>query len=232
MSDLIDYRLADGVAVITHDDGKANVYGHPAIDGIHAALDKAEQEAGAVLLVGRDGKFSAGFDLGVMTSSVENMRALVGAGAELATRILTFPRPTVAACTGHALAMGGIMLLAFDHRVGADGPFKLGLNEVAIGMNVPHFAMELSRFRIPTRYFAEVLFGTVHAPAAALERGYLDEVVDGGIDAAVARATEVATQLAALDGRAHSLSKDLARGPLAADILANLTDDLSRFGPS
>jgi enoyl-CoA hydratase len=186
-----------------------------------------------VLWVGREGKFSAGFDLSVMTSSADAMVALVAAGAELGTRLLTFPRPTVAACTGHALAMGGIMLLAFDHRVGADGPFKIGLNEVAIGMNVPDFAMELARFRIPQRYFAEVLFGTVHTPTAAVERGYLDEVVAGdSIDAAVARATEVATQLAQLDARAHSMSKDLARGPLAARIRERLTDDLSRFGRS
>lgn len=232
MSDVIDYRLVDGVAVITHDDGKANVYGHAAIDGIHAALDRAEQEAGAVLWIGREGRFSAGFDLAVMTSDADAMVGLVAAGAELATRLLTFPRPTVAACTGHALAMGGIMLLAFDHRVGLDGPYKIGLNEVAIGMNVPDFAMELSRFRIPQRYFAEVLFGTVHAPTAAVERGYLDEVVTGGVVDAVARATEVATQLATLNARAHSMSKALARGPLAERIRARLMEDLGQFGRS
>lgn len=230
MSDLIDYRLVDGVAVITHDDGKANVYGHDAIDGIHAALDRAEQEAGSVLWVGREGKFSAGFDLSVMTSTADAMIALVAAGGELATRLLTFPRPTVAACTGHGLAMGGIMLLAFDHRVGADGPFKLGLNEVAIGMNVPDFAMELARFRIPTRYFAEVLFGTVHLPADAVERGYLDQVV--AADAVVATAMEKATYLATLDARAHSMSKDLARGPLAERIRSRMQADLAQFGRS
>ena len=229
MSDLLDYRLDGKVAVLTYDDGKANVYGHPGIDAIHAALDKAEQEAGAVLLVGREGKFSAGFDLQVMTSGVDEMRGLVKAGARLANRILTFPRPTVAACTGHGLAMGAILLLAFDHRVGADGPFKLGMNEVAIGMHVPHFAMELGRFRIPTRYFGELVFGTIHDPAGAVERGYLDEVVapDQVLDVALAKAHA----LSELSASAHSMTKVLARGDLHDLIEARLDADIDRLGP-
>ena len=229
MSDLLDYRLDGQVAVLTYDDGKANVYGPAGIAAIHEGLDRAEEEARAVLLVGREGKFSAGFDLSVMTSSVENMRGLVQAGAELALRIFTFPRPTVAACTGHALAMGAIMLLGFDHRVGADGPYKVGMNEVAIGMSVPHFAVELSRFRIPSRYYAEVLFGTVHTPAAAVERGYLDEVV--GPDEVVGRASEVAHQLSTLNSTAHAISKDLARGAVARDAGERLAADIATLGP-
>jgi enoyl-CoA hydratase len=229
MSDLLDYRLDGEVAVLTYDDGKANVFGHPGIDAIHEALDRAEQEARALLFVGREGKFSAGFDLSVMTSGVDNMRALVLAGAELALRVLTFPRPTVAACTGHGLAMGAILLLAFDHRVGADGPFKLGMNEVAIGMSVPDFAMELARFRIPTEYFAEVLFGKIHDPRAASRRGYLDEVV--APDEVVTRAGAVAQDLSALHSSAHSISKDLARGPLRARIEERLAADIASLGP-
>ena len=226
---LVDYRLDGEVAVLTYDDGKANVFGHPGIDAIHEALDRAEQEARALLYVGREGKFSAGFDLSVMTSGVENMRTLVGAGAELALRVLTFGIPTVAACTGHGLAMGAILLLAFDHRVGAEGPFKLGMNEVAIGMNVPDFAMELARFRIPKQYFAEVLFGQIHDPASAAQRGYLDEVVPA--DEVVDRALAKAQELSALDSRAHSVSKDLARGPLRARIEERLAADIAALGP-
>lgn len=229
MSDLLDYRLDGQVAVLTYDDGKANVYGPAGLAAIHEGLDRAEEEARAVLLVGREGKFSAGFDLSVMTSGVEHMRGLVQAGAELALRIFTFPRPTVAACTGHALAMGAIMLLGFDHRVGADGAYKLGMNEVAIGMSVPQFAIELGRFRIPTRYFAEVLFGTIHTPAAAVERGYLDEVVAPA--QVVARATEVAHQLSTLSSTAHAISKDLARGEVARMVGERLAADISTLGP-
>jgi enoyl-CoA hydratase len=226
---LLDYRLDGDVAVLTYDDGKANVYGPAGLAAIHEGLDRAEEEARAVLLVGRDGKFSAGFDLSVMTSGVDDMRALVQAGAELALRFFTFPMPTVAACTGHALAMGAIMLLGFDHRVGADGPFKLGMNEVAIGMSVPHFALELGRFRIPARYYAEVLFGTIHTPAVAVERGYLDEVV--APHEVVARATEVARQVATLNTGAHARSKELARGAVAREIRERLTADMATLGP-
>jgi enoyl-CoA hydratase len=229
MPDLLDYRLDGDVAVLTYDDGKANVFGHPGIDAIHAALDKAEQEARAVLLVGREGKFSAGFDLSVMTSGVDQMRGLVKAGARLANRVLTYRLPTVAACTGHGLAMGAILLLAFDHRVGAEGPFKLGMNEVAIGMHVPHFAVELGRFRIPTRHFGELLFGTVHDPVGAVERGYLDEVVPA--DEVVATALAKATQLATLSTSAHAMTKELARGDLHALIESRLDADIDRLGP-
>ncbi len=141
-------------------------------------LTRAEDEAGALLLTGREGKLSAGFDLSVMTSGEEAMQGLVRSGAELLVRWYASPLPTVAACTGHALAMGSLLLLASDTRIGAEGPFKLGLNEVAIGMGLPIFAVELARDRLSPRAFtAATIQGQVYDPAGALEAGYLDRLV-------------------------------------------------------
>ncbi len=134
MADLVQYDLREGVARLSLDDGKANAISHAMLDAVNGALDRAEKEAGAVLIAGRPGRFSAGFDLSVMRSGGAAVGELVGGGARLALRLYEFPSPVVAACTGHALAMGAILLLASDTRLGARGDFKLGLNEVAIGM--------------------------------------------------------------------------------------------------
>jgi enoyl-CoA hydratase len=224
-SQLLDYRLDGTLAVLTLDDGKANAYSHEALDAIGAALDRAEQEATAVLLVGRPGRFSAGFDLSVMTSGDEPMRALVSAGAELLLRVFTFPMPVVVACTGHALAAGALMLLSADRRIGADGAFKIGLNEVAIGMGLPHFAVELARYRMPASAFDSALLGRTFAPADAVAAGYLDRVV--APDDLLAEATAEATELAALSKGAVAHSKRLARQAIADDARGRLAADLA-----
>ncbi|MGE3675370.1 MAG: enoyl-CoA hydratase-related protein, partial [Polyangiaceae bacterium] len=98
MADSIQYELNDGVAILTLDDGKANALGHDVVMSLGKHLDQAEQEASAVLLVGREGKFSAGYNLKEMMAGPESARKLVKAGGELMLRIFTFPRPVVAAC--------------------------------------------------------------------------------------------------------------------------------------
>ena len=115
---------------------------------MHEALDRAESDARSVVITGRQGKFSAGFDLATMTESTESMRELVTAGAQMLMRLYGFGLPTVAACNGHALAAGALVLLSCDRRIGAEGPAKIGLNEVAIGMALPIFAVELARDRL------------------------------------------------------------------------------------
>src|ERR1700759_881994 len=153
MSDLVTTESAGDVAVITFDDGKANALSFDAIDNISAALTAAATEAKAAVLMGREGKFSAGFDLSIMQGSPDGAKNLLGAGAELGLQVFASPIPVVLGVTGHALAMGGILTTCADYRVGAEGPFKIGLNEVAIGMPVPRFAVELTRARIVKTWF-------------------------------------------------------------------------------
>lgn len=229
MTSILTYELDGEVAVLRLDDGKANAIGPDTVAALDEALTRAEGEAGALLIVGRDGKFSAGFDLSVMTSGVEAMRGLVQSGAELLLRLYASPLPTVAACTGHALAMGCLLLLASDTRVGADGPFKIGLNEVAIGMGLPIFAVELARDRLaPPAFTAATVQGQVFGPADAVAAGYLDRVVPA--DELEATALDTARQLAELRRGAVAHTKVRARQRTIDLIQATLAEDMAETG--
>jgi enoyl-CoA hydratase len=190
------YRLDDGVAVITLDDGKANAFSDAVLAVLEELLDQLEADgARALVLVGREGRFSAGFDLKEMTAGLEGMRALVGRGGRWLLRLYGLGVPTVAACTGHALAAGAITLLACDVRIGADVAAKIGLTEVSIGMPLPAFAVELARERLTTASFvAATLQASAYDPAGAAAVGYLDRVVpaDALVDEAMAEARRLA----------------------------------------
>jgi enoyl-CoA hydratase len=225
MTDLLSYRLEGSVAVLVLDDGKANVVNDRSIGALHDALDRAEREAGAVLLAGRPGRFSGGFDLSVMGSGVEAMQALVRSGVELLIRIWEFPRPVVVACTGHAVAAGAMFLLAADYRIGLEGDWSIGLNEVGIGMPLPVFTMELARARLDPRSFTRA---TLHAElfdgGGAVEAGYLDEAV--APDELLDRSMASATALAKLPPGGYLPSKDRARHALADYVRATLDEDM------
>ena len=232
MTDAITYRFEDGIAIVTIDDGKANAISHEVLGGLREALDQAEREARALVIVGREGKFSAGFDLAVMTESTESMRGLVIEGARFLTRLYGFPLPTVAACTGHALAAGSLILLACDVRIGAEGPSKIGLNEVAIGMALPIFAVELARERLTSRELPSATMGArIYDPQGAAEAGYLDQVV--AADRVVAESVAEATRLSALRTGAYARTKQVARAAVIDHIESTLVDDMASVtGPT
>ena len=227
------YDLTDGLATITIDDGKANVFSNAALEALESHLDEVEAaEARALLIVGRPGRFSAGFDLAEMTSSTESMRALVMRGARWWMRLYGLGLPTVAACTGHALAGGAITLLSCDLRIGADVPAKIGLSEVAIGMPLPAFAVELARDRLSTRAFTASTMGAqVYDAAGAAEVGYLDRVVPEA--ELIATATAEARRLGELSTGAYAATKQRARQVHITRTLADLEADMADIdGPT
>jgi len=229
---VLDYSLDGRLAVLRMDDGKANALSHAAIDALHAALDRAEKEAGAVCLLGRPGRFCAGFDLSVMRSGPEPMRRLVTAGAELLMRMAVHPLPIAIGCTGHALAAGALLLLAADSRTGARGEFKIGLNEVAIGMPLPVFAYELARERLSKRHWLRATVqAELYAPESAVDAGFLDAVCEPS--ALVEAALAEARRLAALPQPAFRRTKASVRGGVVAGIRATLAEDMARLtGPT
>lgn len=228
MSDVVRYEQRGAVALLTLDDGKANAVSPALVRALDAALDRAERDAQAVVLSGRAGRFSAGFDLSVMTGGMDGMRALVQSGAELALRMYGFPRPLVIACTGHALAAGAVFLCSADLRIGAAGPFKIGLNEVAIQLPLPLFAMELARARLTPRWFTRaVTQAHIFDPAGASEAGYLDEVV--AAEALLETALQRAAQLATLPDPAFRLTKGRERGAAIAAIREGLVADIAKL---
>jgi enoyl-CoA hydratase len=229
ISDAVSYELDGDVAVITFDDGKATALSRAAIDALGAALDRASNESKAVVLAGRPGRFSAGFDLSVMKGGIESVRALVTAGAELSVRIYTFEQPVVIACTGHALAAGAILLMSADVRIGAEGEFKIGLNEVAIGMPIPQFVSELARDRLSRRHVtAATALATIYDPVGALDAGFLDATVPP--EQVIAAARQRAAALAAtLSPPAFRGTRTTVRGGVAAAIRNGLEADIAAF---
>ena len=166
MTEPVSYQLDNKVAVIQMDDGKANALSKGMIEGLLAALARAEQEASAVVLAGRAERFCAGFDLRVMMSGPEAATELLRAGSDLLMNLYGATIPLVIACTGHALAGGALVVLTGDFRVGAAGAFKLGLNEVSIGLPVPVLAMELARDRLlPTELPHATLGARIYLPS-------------------------------------------------------------------
>ncbi|MBI2709616.1 MAG: crotonase/enoyl-CoA hydratase family protein [Actinobacteria bacterium] len=226
MTGPVTFTIQGDVAVVVLDDGKANALSSPVVSALGDALDRAEAEARALVIAGRDGRFSAGFDLAEMTSGADAVRALVGHGGRLLTRLFGLGIPTVAACTGHALAAGAITLLACDRRVGRPGAYKVGLNEVAIGMALPVFAVEMARARLaPTALTTATLGATIYDPQGAVDAGYLDRLADDPLAEALAEAE----QLAGLRRGAYARTKTALRGEVIERILSTLDADLSQL---
>lgn len=220
------YTLEGSTALILIDDGKANALSEAMIGELVEALARAEKEASSVVLAGRPERFSAGFDLKVMMSGPEQAKTLLRGGAGLLMKLYGSPLPIVAACTGHALAGGALVLLTADVRVGAAGAYRIGLNEVSIGMPVPILAMELARDRLAKAELSHATLGArIYAPEDAARAGYLDEVV--AADQVLARAKTEAARLGGHSRLAFSATKKRLRGKTIAHILGTLEEDMA-----
>ena len=218
MSDeIVRYRLEEKVATIEMDDGKANAISRSMLEVLGRALDRAEKEAAAIVFTGRAGRFSGGFDLAAMRGGAEQALPLVAAGSELALRLYGFPLPVVIACTGHAIAMGAVLLLSGDTRLGADGEFKIGLNEVAIGLPLPPFALHLAEARLSKRHLVRAaLQAEIYTPGEAADAGFLDRATSAAALAGEARAE--AKRLLALDPSAFRATKLALRSETIARV--------------
>ncbi len=200
--DLVSYELAESIATITMDDGKVNVMSLPMMAALNGALDRAETDGAVVLLTGRPRIFSGGYDMALFSRSADEIVATLRAGGNLVQRILGFPTPVVAACNGHAVAQGAFVLLAADSRIGTAGPFKIGLNEVAIGLTIPHYGVEVARMRLSAPWFNHATTtGELYDPTAALAAGFLDRTVD--TDELASASRDEAVRLTKLDMSAH-----------------------------
>ena len=222
----VSLRKEKGISIIAIDDGKANVFSLAMTQGLNAALDEIDTKTGAVVIVGRDGLYSGGFDLNVIRGGdPQATQQMITNGILVALRAFDFPRPIVAAVTGHAVAMGSIFNMGLDWRIGAQGNFRHGLNEVRDGLTLPIFAIELPRFRLNPRLFEDAtLRSRMFSPEDAIEAGFLDEVVepDELLEAAVRKAEELST----LPNPAYALSKKRSRAPTKKYVLETMESDL------
>lgn len=226
----VSLRREGPVSIITIDDGKANVFGLPMTQALSAALDEIDTKEGAVVIEGRDGMYSGGFDLNIVRGDDPDAgRKMTLGGVRVALKAFDFPRPIVAAVTGHAVAMGAIFNMGLDWRIGAMGNFKHGLIEIRAGLVLPIFALELPRFRLNPRMYQEAAFQSrVYSPEEAVEAGFLDEVAEP--DKVRERAYRKAEELATLPNPAYGVSKKRDRAPTKKYIEETLISDLDAIG--
>jgi enoyl-CoA hydratase len=225
MTELVQFEEQSNYCLITMDDGKANALSFDMLAAVNAALDRAEEAGKVVIVCGRPGKFSAGFDLAIMGGGGDAMIDLLRAGATLARRIVNFSTPVVLAVSGHALAMGALLLLSADYRIGVQGNYKIGLNEVAIGMTLPYFGVALAKARLASAHVNKAVgLAQIYDAAGAVEAGYLDEAVSE--DDLLPRVIARAEQLSALDMNAHKHTKMRVREDLKAALDAAIEKEL------
>jgi enoyl-CoA hydratase len=225
---LVNYQKSDGIATLSMDDGKVNVMSTSMLKELTSAFERAEKDGMIVILTSaRRGIFSAGFDTKILArKDPQQVFDMVRLGAELAARVLAYPRPVVIACPGHAFPMGAFLMLAADVRIGAEGPYKIGLNEVAIGIPVPTFGLELARSRLLPSYLQRTaLTGEMFSPAEAVTAGFLDQVVPA--DNLQHAAETVAAILRKIDHPSHVSTKERLRRQTLATVRAAIDSEIT-----
>ena len=206
MSELISYHLEDGIATLTFSNGKVNAISPDVIAAFNAALDQAVTDRAVVIITGQPGILSGGYDLKVMTAGPKEAVSLVTSGSTLARRLLSHPFPVIVACPGHAVAKGAFLLLSADYRIGVEGPFSIGLNEVQIGMTMHHAGIELARDRLrKSALHRSVINGEMFDPQGAVDAGFLDKVVS--VEELQGAALAAARQLKKINMTAHKNTK-------------------------
>lgn len=206
MSELISYHLEDGIATLTLSNGKVNAISPDVIAAFNAALDQAVTDRAVVIITGQPGILSGGYDLKVMTAGPKEAVALVTSGSTLARRLLSHPFPVIVACPGHAVAKGAFLLLSADYRIGVDGAFSIGLNEVQIGMTMHHAGIEIARDRLSkVALQRSVVNGEMFNPQGAVAAGFLDVVVSA--EELQGTALAAARQLKKINMTAHKNTK-------------------------
>ena len=229
MSELITYHLEDGIATLTLSNGKVNAISPDVIAAFNAALDQAVTDRAVVIITGQPGILSGGYDLKVMTSGPKEAVSLVTSGSTLARRLLSHPFPVVVACPGHAVAKGAFLLLSADYRLGVDGPFSIGLNEVQIGMTMHHAGIEIARDRLSKSAFQRsVVNAEMFNPQSAVSAGYLDVVV--AAEELQGAALAAARQLKKINMTAHKNTKLKARKALLDALDNAIIQDQEHLG--
>ena len=223
MTDQLATLAKEGdVSIITLDDGKANVFSNAMISTIDQLLDEVPNDKGALLITGRQGLLSGGFDLKTMTGGeAKDIIKMTANGFKLLARIYGFSRPVVVAASGHAIALGAFLLCCADYRVGAKGKYLVQANEHRNNMSIPIPILEISKSRISKRHWHRAILNAEAYPIdKSVEAGYLDEVVEEGD--LMTRSMEVATDLATLGHPHYQMTKDLDQKDILERINAGI----------
>ena len=222
---LATLKKDENISIITLDDGKANVFSSKMSKDINECLDEVPTENGCLIITGREGILSGGFDLKVIQGGdIEIIQEMTLAGFKLLSRIFSFPRPVIAACSGHAVALGTFLLCCCDYRIGVKGDFMLGANEMRTNMVIPPPILELIKFRVTEDHkYRAVLGAEMYSLENAISAGLMDEVVDQ--DVLMKSAMEKAADLSTMGHPSYSMTKEL----FIADALKKINEGISNL---
>ena len=224
MDKLVQVTTDENYAIIKIANGKVNAISHEVIDEINNSLDIAEKEERVVIITGQNGILSGGYDLKVMTKSADAAKELVTRGSQLSHRLLSFPTPVIMACNGHAVAKGAFLLLSADYRIGVEGAFKIGLNEVMIGMTMHNAGIEIAKGKLVPVYFERSVSNSeMYSPEEAIAAGFLDKIVPE--EHLLGTATKVAQLFGKLNKNAHKNTKLKVRKELLERLAKAIKED-------
>ena len=229
MTDKIATLKKEGnVSIITLDDGKANVFSPEMSHQINECLDQVATEEGCLIITGKEGMFSGGLDLKIIQSGdIERIQEMSSKAFKLLARIFSFPRPVIAACSGHAVALGTFLLCCCDYRIGVKGEFMLGANEMRTNMVIPIPILELIKFRVSnTHKYRAVLGAEMYKLEDSISAGLIDEVVDQ--DLLMTTVTEKAKDLATMGHPSYSMTKELFIAEPMSKINAAMEEHLKK----
>jgi enoyl-CoA hydratase len=224
----IQYELQDGVALIRMDDGKANAMDFVFFDEMNKRLDRLEDDsAKTVVITGRPGFFSGGLDLKLIAKlSPAELNGLAEVFARTLLRVFSLPMPTIAGVSGHAVAGGAMLSFSCDLRFAVDGPYRIQMNEVMIGIPVPSWMFLIGRSAIPTQWFVETfLHAKAYSPVEAVERGLFQGLMKKEEDV-VAYTKGETESLKVLNMQAYRTSKNRLRTSEIDHVLQLLKDEL------
>ena len=203
------FKKEEDISIITLDDGKANVFSSEMSQQVNDCLDQVETEKGCLIITGKEGMFSAGLDLKTIQSGdMEKILDMSSSAFKLLARIFSFPRPVIAACSGHGIALGTFLICCCDYRIGIKGDFMLGANEMRTNMVIPTPILELIKFRVNNSHkYRAVLGAEMYTLEKAKEAGLMDDVVNP--ENLMQAAMEKAKDLATMGHPSYSLTKEL-----------------------
>jgi len=177
----------------------ANAMNLEFVESLSAAhADACASGAGAVVISGLDGMFSGGLDVPeLLPMPRPDILNFWNAFFVMTRAIASSQVPVIAAVTGHSPAGGAVLAIHCDYRVAASGRFKIGLNEVRVGLPVPHtILLAFERLVGPQRAALLTMQGSLIGPEDALAAGLVDELAES--EQVVAQAIAKAESLLAL----------------------------------
>ena len=213
------------ISIIRRDDGKANAFSYNMLSQVNDLLKKVPRDSGALVITGREGLFSGGFDLKTLaTGDMEKITKMVQLGYRLLLELFSFDRPIVAAVSGHSIALGLFVTCSADYRIAIDGKYVCQANEVRNNMDIPTQIMEIIRARVNKKYFYSAVYHSdAYSVQDSIEVGYIDEVVSE--DQFMKRVMEKAKELATLPHPFYANTKKTAQD----DVRQKIADAIDKY---